>query len=183
MNQELLQQYLFDAIGSVVPLRGGAYVAGPLATGKRYYELVASGQKEIASRIRGENEQKMNSYVASLRNRLAYPVIDPGLIKIKDWTANEMGDFYLNVIKKFAKEIWFMDEWQYSRGATKEFQFAVENKVKCLDSKGVVISADVGSEMISHVAAHLKELGIDSTRFVDRVTNIRLVITSSSNLR
>src|SRR5712671_5738513 len=106
MNRERMQQYLLDAIGSVVPLRGGAYVAGPLATGKRYYELVASGQQHIASKIRAENEHNMKVFVASLRNRLPYPVIDPGLIKISTWTATEIGDFYIKVIEQFVKEIW-----------------------------------------------------------------------------
>jgi hypothetical protein len=183
MNRELMQQHLLDAIGSVVPLRGGAYVAGPLATGRRYYELVASGREHIASTIREENEQKMKSFVTSLRNRLAYPVIDPGLIKIQDWTAAEIGDFYLKVIEHFAKEIWFMDEWQYSRGATKEFQFAIANQVSCLDAQGFIISGERGLEMISDVATHLTQLGIDSSRFVDRISNIRLAISSGGTLR
>jgi hypothetical protein len=183
MSQEFMQQYLLDAIGSAVPRRGGAYVAGPLATGRRYYELVASGQGHIASSIREENEEKMKSFVASLRSRLAYPVIDPGLIKIRDWSAVEIGDFYLKVIQHFAKEIWFMDEWQYSRGATKEFQFAVANRIDCLDAQGVIISAEGGSELISDVVAHLTQLGIDSSRFVDRVASIRLAISSGRTLR
>jgi len=74
----------------------------------RAEDCVASGREHIASTIREENEQKMKSLVTSLRNRLAYPVIDPGLIKIQDWTAAEIGDFYLKVIEHFAKEIWFM---------------------------------------------------------------------------
>ena len=178
MNQECVQKYLLDAIASVVPRRGGAYVAGPLATGKRYYELLASGQEHVAATIREENEQKMKAFVASLRTQLPYPVIDPGIIKIRDWTATEIGDFYLKVIEHFAKEIWFMDEWQYSRGATKEFQFAVANQITCLDARGTIIPAEGGSQMISNVANHLTQLGIDATRFYDRIANIRHTLSS-----
>jgi hypothetical protein len=173
MDQESLQKHLLDAIGSVVPQRGGAYVAGPLATGKRYYELLASGQEDLASEIRTENEKKMKAFVASLRSRLPYPVIDPGLIKIGDWTSTEIGNFYIKVIEHFVKEIWFMDEWEYSRGATKEYQFAVANRINCLDATGNVISPEKGSNMVSEVVIHLTKLGLDSSRFADRVSGIR----------
>lgn len=177
MDRERLQQYLLDAVGSVVPIHGGAYVAGPLATGKRYYELVASGHHDVASTIRSENEQKMKAFVAALRTRLSYPIIDPGLIKITEWTPTEMGDFYITVIQHFVKEIWFMDEWQYSRGASKEFQFAVTNHIVCLNTSGTAISAEEGANMISDVAKHLVRLGIDASRFADRVTNIRQALS------
>jgi hypothetical protein len=113
-----MRRYLLDAIGSVVPRRGGAYVAGPLATGRKYYELLASGQESAASDVREHNESKMKAYVVSLRERLSYPVIDPGLLKVEEWTSREIGEFYIEVIDLFAKEMWFMDGWQYSRGAT-----------------------------------------------------------------
>jgi hypothetical protein len=53
-----LERYLFDAIASVVPPHGGAYVAGPLASGKRHYELLFSGDEVAASQVRSENEKK-----------------------------------------------------------------------------------------------------------------------------
>jgi hypothetical protein len=181
MNRERLQQYLLDAVGSVVPVHGGAYVAGPLATGKRYYELVASGQHDVASTIRSENEGKMKAFVAALRTRLSYPVIDPGLIKISEWTPTDIGDFYITVIQRFVKEIWFMDDWQYSRGASKEFQFAITTHIVCLDANGTTIPAEVGANMISDVAKHLVQLGIDASRFADRVTNIRQALLLRGN--
>lgn len=172
-SQELLQRYLLDAIGSVVPPRGGAYVAGPLATGRRYYELVAAGQEVAASKVREENEGKMKAFVVSLRHQLSYPVIDPGLIKLDGWTSWQVGEFYIRVIELFVKEVWFMDGWEYSRGATKEFQFAIDNDVVCLDSRGVVISSEEGCRMISDVVLHLRQLGINPSRFVDRIAAIR----------
>jgi hypothetical protein len=117
-GHQIMRRYLLDAIGSVVPRRGGAYVAGPLATGRKYYELLASGQESAASDVREHNESKMKAYVVSLRERLSYPVIDPGLLKVEEWTSREIGEFYIEVIDLFAKEMWFMDGWQYSRGAT-----------------------------------------------------------------
>jgi hypothetical protein len=172
-SQELLQRYLLDAIGSVVPPRSGAYVAGPLATGRHYYELVAAGEDVAASRVRDENEEKMKAFVGSLRGRLSCPVIDPGLIKLDGWTSREVGDFYIKVIELFAKEVWFMDGWEYSRGATKEFQFAVANGVICMDSRGVIITSEEGCRMISDVVLHLKQLGIEPGRFVDRIAALR----------
>jgi hypothetical protein len=172
-ERDTLQRYLLEAVASVVPLRGGAYVAGPLAAGRRYFELLASGQETAASSIRQRNEEEMKIFVAALRSRLPYPVIDPGLIKIDDWTAREIGDFYLKIIELFVGEIWLMDGWEYSRGATKEFQFALAHGVRCLDSHGTPISADDGHKMISEVVAHLNKLGIDPSRFIERLAAIR----------
>jgi hypothetical protein len=87
------------------------------------------------------------------------------------------------VIEHFAKEIWFMDEWQYSRGATKEFQFAIASHIACLDAQGAIIPAEEGSQMISGVATHLTRLGIDASRFVDRVGQIRRIQSSGDTLR
>jgi hypothetical protein len=172
-DQTVLQEYLIDAIASVVTPRGGAYVAGPLATGRRYYELLSSGQDQAASTVRDENEREMKSFVASLRSKLHYPVIDPGILKIKGWTSRQMGDFYIRVVQLFAKEIWFMDGWEYSRGATKEFQVAVAHKIQCLNARGAYMSASEGCAMIAKAITDLTAMGIDASRFADRITAIR----------
>jgi hypothetical protein len=171
-DQESLQRYLLTAIASVVPPHGGAYVGGPLATGKEYYELLASGDELAASRIREGNERKMRLFVQSLRAKLRHPVIDPGLLKIERWTSREIGDFYIKVIEEFAAEVWFMEGWEYSRGATREFIFAVSRRIRCLDSSGVEISAKHGSRLIAKVVDHLREMGLDASRFVERISKI-----------
>jgi len=172
-DRSSLERYLLDAIASVVPEHGGAYVAGPLATGKRHYELLSSGDELAASQVRSENENKMRTFVVSLRQRLPYPVIDPGLIKVDTWSNREIGDFYLKIVEHFVKEIWFMDGWEYSRGATKEFQFAVTRNVRCLDARGAAISSADGCNLISDVITHLDQLGLDASRFADRIATIR----------
>lgn len=175
MTTLLTKRHLLEAIGSVVPPHEAAYVAGPLATGQRYYELLASGDSEAASRVRQENEVAMGRFVSTLRTKLSYPVIDSGVMKIENWAAREIGELYLKIISSFAKEIWFMDGWEYSRGATKEFQFGVANGVSTLNSSGKTLSAEQGCRLIKAAAARLMALGIDATRFVDRIDQIRKV--------
>lgn len=170
IGPDQLRTYLLDAIASVVPPRGGAYVAGPLATGRRYYEMLASG--EDTGSIRDLNEREMRNFIGSLRMQLSYPVIDPGWLKIPIWTSAETGEFYLEVIDRFAKELWFMDGWEYSRGATKEFQFAMLNGLSCYDARGERLSAERGVQLISDVVSTLAALGIDCSRFNERLRHL-----------
>jgi hypothetical protein len=178
MDKEAVTRLLMEAVESVVSARGGAYVAGPLASGRRYYELLSAGQGEAASKVRQANAEEMRKFVASLRIQLPYPVIDPGIIKIEGWTSQEIGNLYLQIIEYFVKEIWFMDGWQYSRGATKEFQFAISRGISCLNSLGAVISADDGCRKISEVITYLGDLGIQADRFADRLAAIKASIES-----
>lgn len=164
-----LESYLISAFASVAPKTGCAYVAGPLATGKTYYDHIARGEDNLASLVRGHNEKTIELFVNNLRYKLSYPIIDPGLLKIQEWSSRETGEFFLKVIKIFAKETWFINGWEYSRGATKEFEFCLLNGIPCLDENGKSISQKEAIEMISDVVTHLKENGIPADRFQDRL--------------
>jgi hypothetical protein len=171
-NPLALSNYLLQAIASIIPPKGGAYVAGPLATGKRYYDLIARGQRDAAARLRDENANAIGRFAQELRDRLSYPVIDPSLIRVDSWSNEQTGHFYIEVLRQFVKEIWFVDGWEYSRGATKEFQFAAATGIRCLTKDGETLSPEQGLMQIVLAVRQLNQLGLDTTRFEDRIGKI-----------
>lgn len=168
-----MKHYLLDAFGSVIGSEKAAYVAGPLATGRLYYELLGQGRNEEASNIRKSNELHMRIFIQQLRAKVRYPVIDPSVLVVHEWTPREMGDFFVEVLKKYVKEIWLIDDWQFSRGATKEFQFATVRGIRCINERGILISRDEGINLISEAASYISSKGVDASRFLDRLEGIR----------
>ena len=173
MKNSDLKSYLFASIRSVADEKSAAYVAGPLATGLEYYVLMSKGKEDIAKNIRIKNEQKMNLFISILRKKLKYPVIDPSQLVVNDWSSLEIGNFFIEIIGIFAKEVWFMDDWQFSRGATKEFQFCLANSITCIDERGNAITAKEAEQLIGDAIAKLDSLGLDSSRFNARLDGIR----------
>lgn len=171
--EECLETHLLAMLASVAPRRGCAYVAGPLATGKVFYDRIASGKQQLAATTREENELLVSHFVKYLRNRVAYPVIDPGVLRISQWSSKRMGDFFLQIIEVYAKEAWFINGWEFSRGATKEYVHCLFNNIPCLDETGMIITADNAAAMIQRTVDYLRGLGIDGDRFEERIDRIR----------
>lgn len=178
MTDKSLRGYLLDALASVVSKRGAAYVAGPLATGKEYYALIASGRGEDARRIRQVNDEALRNFVFMLRNKLSHPVIDPSILIVSEWTSKEIGDFFIDVIGLYAKEMWLMDGWEYSRGATKEFVYCIKNGVACFDACGNAVNGEHGLSLIDSACSYLDALGIDSSPFAGRASDLRVFLGS-----
>jgi hypothetical protein len=167
--------YLLDVLASVVGSEGAAYVCGPLSTGRAYYELISQDKLREADSIRLVNEQAMRRFAESLRRRLRCPVIDPALLRIPEWSSKEIGDFFIQVIDRFVCELRCMDGWEFSRGATKEFQFAMVRKVRCLDERGNALGAREGIALITAAQRHVSSLGLDSSRLQARVEALRAI--------
>ena len=105
---------LFQILDSVLGPKSCAYVAGPLDSGREYYERMASGDHRLE--VRGKNESRLHGLVLNLRERLEYPVFDSGLLKVSDWSGRDYGRFFLAVIRRYAKVCWLMNGWEYSIG-------------------------------------------------------------------
>lgn len=181
MDQRL-DALLFSMLASVAPEHGCAYVAGPLATGRNYYILLAEGKRDLADRSRSDNEPSMRRFVSNLRTQLPYPVIDPGVLRVGHWNGKEMGDFFLRVIDQFAKEVWFMDGWEFSRGATKEASFCLANGIRCLDQDGKEMDFNRAISRIEETVRFLRNLGLDTDIFAGRVRAIQAVANRNGNV-
>jgi hypothetical protein len=163
-----IQEYLFQMLDSVVPRGSAAYVAGPLESGREYYYLMSTGQYEKGS-IRPKNQEKLTAFANLLRKKIQCPVIDPGVLHVSSWEGKDYGLFFIDVIKHYAKEVWFLNEWEYSGGATKEFQFCSIHNIRCLDEKGELLSPMSGKMLIKDAICYVEKLKLDSTRLKSRL--------------
>lgn len=163
-----IQEYLLQMLDSVVPRGTAAYVAGPLESGREYYYLKSTGQYKNGS-IRTKNQEKLTAFANSLRRKVQNPVIDPGILKVPSWEGKDYGLFFIDVIKHYVKEVWFLDEWEYSGGATKEFQYCSINNICCFDERGKLLRPETGNVLIRDAIAYVESLSLDSTRLKSRL--------------
>lgn len=147
-------------VGSIVEPHSAAYVAGPLDTGRQYFENLVAGRNAT---VRELNQSAMREFARNLRSQLPYPVIDPGPLRVAGWTGREYAIFFLDVIAEYVRELRLMDGWEFSRGATKEFQFAIGNSIPCLDATGRRLAVEEGSRLISDAATAVDTLGLDGS--------------------
>lgn len=160
---------LFQVLDSVVQPRSCAYVAGPLDSGKAFYERIASGERPTA---REENEGRLTAFVLDLRNRLEYPVINPGLLKIAEWSGREYSIFFLEVIRRYARECWFMNGWEYSTGASKEFVFCCRIGRPCFAETGQSLTIPEGIRLIREAADFVRGLQLDDAKLRSRAFDL-----------
>jgi len=163
----MMAELMLDAMLSCVEEQSAHYVAGPLATGLRYYEA-AAGQEVKGEEVRRANEADMRMFVARLRADSGEPVIDSGRLRIPSWTPREHGAFFLEVIHRMSKDVVFMNGWEYSTGATKEFVYAQAQGVPTLDAGLQVLSLGRAAELIGGALAAAEELGHPNAEVFER---------------
>lgn len=160
-----------QAIGSVVEPRSALYAAGPLETGRIFYEHKA-GDGLSDGGVRRANQARLTSFVARLRHEFGRPVIDPGLLVVQGWEGNDYGEFFLEVIRRFAAEVRFIEGWEYSSGATKEYLLCVETGVPCFDECGAALLVDRAEALMRAAADHMRALGFSDERLQRRLRTL-----------
>jgi hypothetical protein len=167
---------LFRVLDSVLQPQSCAYVAGPLDSGRTYYERLASGAPPV---VRAENESRLSAFTARLREHRTYPVIDPGLLKVAGWSGKEYSVFFLEMIRRYARECWFVDGWEFSTGATKEFVFCCTIQTPCLTESGERLIAPEGLRLIHEAANFVRGLGLDDAKLLSRASDLSRIESTS----
>lgn len=155
-----------DALGSVLTPRSAALACGPLEHGLAFYEARARGA--AGDDVRPRNEAGLSAFAEGLRGRLSRPVIDPGLLRVDGWNPDAYDAFFLEVIRRFVGQAWFVDGWEYSDGATKEFILCTELGLERLDERGAGLEVPSASRLLDAAIDHLAWLGVDHARLRSR---------------
>lgn len=168
-----LADLLLDAMGSLVDDPVCRYVAGPLATGREYYDLVGRDEFD-GEELRQKNAGEMRRFVRRLRAaHPTVPVIDSGVLRVPMWTGSQHGEFFLEVIERMCTEVVFMDGWEFSLGATREFVFAQRICRRCVDqSTKDELSADYGAALIRSAVHTVEKLGHKGERLRSRIASL-----------
>jgi hypothetical protein len=156
---------------SVLKAHSAAYASGPLETGRVYFDtLSARGNLQD---VRATNEAQLSRFIDSLRARLPHPVIDPGLLKVAGWAASDYGEFYLSVLTEFAYEAHFIDGWEFSSGATKEYLVATRLGITCYTQRGEVLDLRTGILSITRASEYVRGIGQDASKIESRLIYAR----------
>jgi hypothetical protein len=158
-----LRQLLEACVRSMCGTSPCTYVAGPLTSGRAFYDgSVAAGPE--AALLERRNREAMAGFADALRLSLCRPVVDPGVLQVPDWDGSMHGSFFLAVLERYCDEVWFMDDWQYSRGASKEFVLAQTLGLRCVDCHGKVLSTSDGLQLVTEAVDFLERRGHDDRR-------------------
>lgn len=146
-----------DMLASAMAVKSSAYVAGPLDTGLLYYDTLRKASNLSPCEIRRLNKQRLAAFAARLRDELAIPVVDPGHLQIEGWTGGDYALLFLDVIRVFVREMWFLEGWEFSHGACDEFCFSIQHRLPCYDEAGRALSAGAGAALMEKAIAGLRE--------------------------
>jgi hypothetical protein len=161
---------LFAAMQSVAAPRSCCYLAGPLTSS----EARLMGRSHLSwTEIESNNRARMQEIAGNLRRRLDYPVIDSSVLQVPGWSGSDYGRFFLRVMEELCFEIRFIDGWEYSMGATKEFVRAQELRIPCFNEGGVGLTIDDGIGLIDFAVRNMESLGIESSRYAVRLKSLR----------
>jgi hypothetical protein len=100
---------------------------------------------------------------------LPYPVFDPGILRVEGWTDAQYGAFFIQILERIVKEAWFLDGWEFSHGATKEFMFCVKLGIPCFTEGGQIIDVELGRSMIRKASDYVDALGLNGSRLRSRL--------------
>jgi len=156
-----------QTFASVLDPQSAIYVCGPLDHGLLWYEARARG--EAGESVRAINQARLTALAERLRAQRATPVIDPGLLRVDAWTGREYGDFFLEVIRRFVHEAWFIDGWEYSHGATKEYLLCRELSLPTFDEAGRDLAPGEAEGLLRAAANRAAELGVDAAKLLSRI--------------
>lgn len=170
MTPDWTEEALFAAMRSVAAPRSCCYVAGPLTTSAAV--LMGRDHQSLAE-VESRNRARMQEIAEYLRQHLAYPVIDSSVLQIPGWNGSDYGRFFLRVMEELCFEIRFIDGWEYSMGATKEFVRAQETNILCLDQDGAELTIDTGIRLIEAAASKMDDAGVENSRYLQRLDSLR----------
>ncbi len=172
-----IKEICLQLLDSVLNPHSAAYVSGPLDSGRLFYESLAKYSNPVAD-IRQRNQERLTEFAQKLRCRLPYPVIDPGPLRVHKWKGADYGIFFLEVLERYANEAWFIDGWEFSTGATKEFILCISKGIPCFTESGEGLTPHAGKLLVADAVSFIDALGLDSSKLRSRSQSLNDIIAA-----
>lgn len=177
-----------SVLDAVIPNGEGSYLAGPISTGRRYYEtlaqhkvtdftalLVALGEDRYLQEVRWPNVEEGERLASKLRQVGVRNLINTGPIFVRGWSGGDYMKFCLKLLEKKVRTVYFHPEWAYSNGAVKEFFFCRERKMELLTSEGSVIALADAQRSLLAARATLEALKLSTSRLDGYLSQVELL--------
>lgn len=171
MSEDSLHYYLISMVESIVDEGQLNYVAGCLNSGRTYYQAIAQGEQLDSEAHRRSNEQVMRAFIAELRKG-GLTVLDPSVLRVAEWTDRKTGNFFIDLIGRFVGCAWFLDGWEYSSGATKEYLFCLNNGIETVNETGSIIDRQLANELLSKAVSDVRAQGLGGGKLEARLIGL-----------
>lgn len=154
------------------------YLSTPVTTGERFYRWVKDGGDSNApSRsIIHDNTEIANSTAQHLRETTKKSVINPACFYQESWTQEMYLSFWVDVIKRFASEVWLNAGWEFSNGCTYEYCAAIEAGIPCFGIDGQKIDVPRAIELISVAIEKMSLVNMDTASIKSTLKTLRTMV-------
>lgn len=149
------------------------YASLPITTGWRYFAWLQNTENSADKEAHYQdvilpNIEAGRVAIAKLRRRLRCTVIDPTQLEnIKlDWPQERYYQFWDVIIKEVAREIVFLDGWEFSTGCCHELLSALEAKKAIYNQAHELLSVDQAKKLIDRSQAVYREAGIPNEKLI-----------------
>jgi hypothetical protein len=144
----------------------------PITSGQRFlvwlakHKITASDVDSTKQTLREDHRQSVivpnrkhaQQVVHTIRAHSNEIVIDPSALPyIPDWTQEDWRSFWEHVIERFARAVYFVDDWAYSNGCAYEFYVAHRLGLPVYDERGELLDLAAGRKKINDAASDFKE--------------------------
>jgi hypothetical protein len=89
-------------------------------------------------------------------------VIDPGPLRVDGWSPRQIGDFFLQTIGRYAREAWFIDGWEYSSGATKDYLHCATLGIPCFAENGKPLDPNQAVALLASAVEVISRLDVSA---------------------
>lgn len=157
-------QVCINIFDCVLAPQSAIYLSTPITTGWRYYLWSQQNgtQNEFVGKVLEPNIAAAALTAKNISIIKKINVINPAVFYQKGWTQKMYLSLWVDVIQRFAAEVWFNDGWEYSNGCTHEFLVAVQAGRPCFTSTGNPLSLGKAIEAIRHALSEMRLCGMDT---------------------
>lgn len=161
-----------------VPDGIGAYLAGPISTGRRYYEeLVATGTRSLAELVRRVGIER---YLKSVRwpnvtegEELAQKIRDSGVpflintgpLFLSGWSSADYMNFCLRLLRRKVRCVYFHPEWAFSEGAVQEYLYCLEAGIEMRSHDDDELTEREALSALERTVSYLDQFELPSQNF------------------
>jgi hypothetical protein len=166
----------------------GSYLAGPISTGRRYYDLLSIhkittleklishvGHNHYLELVRWPNVTEGEEIATRLRLKGVNNLINTGPLFVEEWHGNDYMDLCLKLIDQKVSTIYFHPDWAYSSGAVKEYLFCLQRGKVLLNIDGSNLMVEGAINAIEAVCDDLNLRGLPTTRHEGHLASIQQI--------
>lgn len=164
LNVSRVAEMCLNVFDCVFSPSSAVYLSTPVTTGDRFYRWVKDGGDPCApSRsVINENTEFAYSTALYLRETTQKGVINPAAFYQESWTQEMYLSFWVDVIKRFASEVWLNAGWEFSNGCTYEYCAAIEAGIPCFGINGQQLDVPRAIELISVAIEKMSLVNMDT---------------------